>query len=68
MRFKIIAFIAFIVLALTACSKESEQKTQTAQPAVKAAHEVTVHEVVQVTTYTYIRVRKNIGWPLLKQK
>lgn len=58
MRFKIIAFVTFVVFALAACSKESEQKTQTAQPAVKAAHEVTVQEVVHVTEYTYLRVKE----------
>jgi starvation-inducible outer membrane lipoprotein len=58
MRFKIIVFVTFVVFALAACSKESEQKTQTAQPTVKAAHEVTVQEVVHVTEYTYLRVKE----------
>ena len=57
MRFKIVAFIALIVFAF-ACSKQEEQKPEAAKPAVKAAHEVTVQEVVQVTEYTYIRVKE----------
>lgn len=57
MRFKIVAFMALIVFAF-ACSKQEEQKPQAVKPAVKAAHEVTVQEVIQVTEYTYIRVKE----------
>lgn len=59
MRFKIIVFIALIVFAFTGCSKKEEPKAEATKPtAAKAAHEVTVQEVVHVTEYTYIRVKE----------
>jgi starvation-inducible outer membrane lipoprotein len=56
MRFKIIVFTTLIVFAFAACSKKEEPKTEVAKPAAKAAHEVTVKEVIDVTEYTYLRV------------
>ncbi|KAF0147693.1 MAG: nucleic acid binding OB-fold tRNA/helicase-type [Ignavibacteria bacterium] len=59
MRLKLIVFIATIAFAFIACSKEPDQKINKEQPAVKAAHEVTVKEVLNVTEYTYLRVMEN---------
>ena len=56
MRLKIIAFVVIVVFSFTSCTKEAEQRPNKAQPAVKAAHEVTVKEVVNVTEYSYLKV------------
>lgn len=58
MRNKFFMALMLIVLSVIGCSKKEEPKAEGAQTAVKAAHEVTVQEVVNVTEYTYIRVKE----------
>ncbi len=59
MRYKYIFLIILPFLALTACSKKEENKTQN-MPSNKstAAHTVEVEEVIQVSSYSYLRVKE----------
>ena len=58
MKLKAMIYLALIAFAISACSKKEEPKVQASNPAVKAAHEVVVQEVVNVTEYTYLRVKE----------
>jgi hypothetical protein len=55
MRYKYLALLIIPVLVFTACSKKEEAKTTTA---AKAAHTVTVEEVINVTSYSYLKVKE----------
>ncbi len=56
MKYILLAFVAIASFLFNACSKENEQPKKAEQPAVKATHEVTVKEVVDVSEYTYLKV------------
>lgn len=54
--FKRFLVLLIIIVSVAACSKSEEPKTSAAKPQTKAAHEVTVKEVIDVTEYTYLKV------------
>lgn len=65
MKIKLILIAAITMSIILSCSKnEKEVNKTTTQIQAKAAHEVVVQEVVQVSEYTYLRVKegKNEFW------
>jgi hypothetical protein len=58
MRFNINVLLTFGILAILACSNKEEQKPVATKQMTKSAHEVVVQEVINVTEYTYIRVKE----------
>ncbi len=60
MRYKYIVLLIMPFLIFSACSKDEDNKQQnTAAGKQAAAHTVTVEEVIQVTSYSYLRVKEN---------
>jgi hypothetical protein len=60
MRYKYIVLLIIPFLIFSACSKNEENKQQkTSAGKQTAAHTVTVEEVIQVTSYSYLRVKEN---------
>jgi hypothetical protein len=56
MKFKAYILVTLILLVFAACSKKQEQPVQESKQSI---HKVTVQEVIQVNSYTYLRVKED---------
>ena len=60
MRYKSLVFLLIQLIIFTACNKKEENKPQMAASgkAATAAHTVTVQDVIQVSSYSYLKVKE----------
>jgi len=56
MKYKLVAAAAIVISLFAACSKENEKAKIETKAEIKAAHEVIVKEVINVSEYTYLKV------------